>query len=273
MMKKQIRLITLLVFLLTLSFTCRGICQEEEQEKENIFRDLSFNKKTNTISYELSIPAWVRIRIGVPDGPLYSTICDWEKREAGKHEERWDEMDPTGTLKLTGRDDLVSTFNYFTEGDEFLSDVKTFIFQAPAGNISGRHLPDLKLNRMHKENHPREFCHEVKVRIKPLKRIPRTKDGFYIIKNKTPIEISIDDEDMPWFTAERYSIHVFIDDIFAQGELDGYSPYTWIFDPKDLNEGRHSIMVNLAGFNDHYGIAGLPVYIKRGGRKDALGKK
>lgn len=250
----------LLIFLLVLNFTGVGVCQQQEEKAEPVVKDLSFDKETGAVSYELTVPAWVRIRIGVGDGPLYRTLCDWEKRPVGKHKEVWDGMDPSGTFKLVGREDLAFTFNYFTSGDEYLSDIQTFIFQPPADKSVGRHLPNLQINQMHK-NHPREFCHEPKIRLSLPKKIRKTKDNFYVIKNKTPIEISLDDEDRAWFRSERYSIHIFLDDVFVQGELDGYSPYTWIFDPRGLNKGKHLIVVNLAGFNDHYGIASLPVYV------------
>jgi hypothetical protein len=246
-----------MVFFLTFSFNV-AMCQEGNREA--VLKDLSFDKKTGTISYELTVPARVRIRIGIVEGPLYRTIVDWQERGTGKHKEEWNGMDALGTFKLAGREDLVFTFNYFTAGGEYLRNIQVMDILPLAGNLTGRNLPNLEVNRMHKK-HYRQFCHEPKIEIRLPKNIRRNKDNFYIVKEKIPIEISLVGEDKSWFRAERYSLHIFVDDVFAQGELDGYSPYTWIFDPKGLNEGKHLIVVNLAGFNDHYGIASLPVYI------------
>lgn len=238
--------------------TCFG---QETQENEPVYKNVSFDKNTGTISYELTIPMRVRIRVGVADGPLYRTICDWEEKAPCKHEETWNGKDTSETFKITGRDDLVFTFNYFTEGDEYISDIQTFDFQTPAGNNIGRHLPNLQVNQMHK-NHQRDLCRDVKVKLTFLENIPKTKDGFYIINNKTPLEISLEETDNRGFRRERYTTHIFIDDVFLQGELDGYVPYTWFFDPRGLNAGKHLIVVNLAGFNDHYGIGSIPIYVK-----------
>lgn len=257
-MTKIIRLLT--IFLLVLNFNNHQTSLAEGEEAEPVLKGASFDKETGIIAYELAVPSWVRIRIGIGDGPLYRTICDWEKRDTGKHEEKWDGMDPSGRFKLIGRKDLAFTFNYFTAGDEYITNVRLSDIQPPAGNLSGRHLPNLKINRLHK-GHARKHCHESKIKIKLSKDVPQTKNDLYIIKEKLPIEIDIEDDD--WFRSERYSLHIFIDDVFVQGELDGYVPYTWIFDPKDLNEGEHLITINLAGFADHYGIASLPIYVKR----------
>lgn len=231
------------------------------QGQESVVKDLSFDKKTGTVSYELTVPARVRVRMGIADGPLYRTIVDWQERGFGKHKEEWDGMDPSGRVKLTGREDLVFTFNYFTVGDEYEHNIELNDILPLAGNFAGRHLPNLEVDRMHKD-HPREFCHEVKVEISLPKNVRKNAEGFYVIKEKTPIEICLDKKDEAWFRAERYSTHIFVDDVFVQGELVGYSPFTWVFDPADLNQGKHLILVNLAGFNDHYGIVSLPVYIQ-----------
>jgi hypothetical protein len=258
------KIIGLSVFLLLVFHTV--ICIGQENKSDALLKNLAFDKKTGVISYALTIPTRVRIRVGIADGPLYRTIVDWQERGAGEHKEEWDSMDASGAFKLTGRDDLVFTFNYFTAGDEYLQHIQVADMLPLPGNLSGRHLPALEVNRMHK-NHPRQFCQEPKIEIQLPGNISKNKDGFYVIKTKVPLEIKLSQEDQRWFTAERYNLHIFIDDIFAQGELEGYSPYTWIFDPRGLNAGKHLLVVNLAGLNDHYGLASLPIYIEKQGEK------
>jgi hypothetical protein len=257
----MIKRITALAIFLILSFNA-ATCIGEEKKAETILKDLSFDKKTGVVSYELTLPAWVRIRIGIADGPLYRTLLDWQERGVGKYKEQWDGLDSSAAVKLTGRDDLVFTFNYFTAGNEYLQYIQVADILPLPGNLSGRHLPALEVNRMHK-NHPRQFCREPKIEVQLPKNIPKNRDGLYVIKTKVPLEIKLADEDRRWFSAERYNLHIFIDDIFAQGELNGYSPYTWIFDPQGLNAGKHLLVVNLAGLNDHYGIVSLPIYVEK----------
>ena len=245
-----------LVFIIVVLFIENGVCYSQPQG--DLVKNACFDQETGNIRYELTVPAWVRIRIGVKDGPLYRNICDWEKRESGKHIETWDGKDLSGTFNLIGRADLMARLNYFTEGDEYLSDVESYDFSQETDNLIGKSVIGVKANQMHK-NHPREHCHDLEAQARFTSRVPRTKDGFWVVKKQAPVEITIDEK---WFQRERFSIYIFIDDTFVKGELHGYSPYTWIFDPKGLNKGKHLIIINLGGFNNHYAIASLPVYIK-----------
>lgn len=234
-----------------------------EQKRGLLVKELNFDKERGIVGYELTMPAWVRIRLGLKEGPMCKTLVDWEKRASGVHQEKWDGLDPSGTVRLAQEEDMVFTFNYFTAGNEYITAANVNDYMMPPENmIIGRTLPTLKLNQMHK-NHPREFCHDPQLNVVLPKDILQTEKGIYIIEDKAPIEISIADVDKQWFSPERYSIHIFIDGVFAGGELEGYSPYKWIFDPEHLNQGEHLIMVNFAGFNDHFGIAAIPVYIKK----------
>ncbi|UCG59479.1 MAG: hypothetical protein JSU70_08190, partial [Phycisphaerales bacterium] len=65
------------------------------------FGALSFDpkeKEFGEISYKLSRPAWIRIRIVLRNDEqlVLRTLVDWSKREAGKHVETWDGRDAAG---------------------------------------------------------------------------------------------------------------------------------------------------------------------------------
>lgn len=234
-----------------------------EEKNEKVVKSLSFDSKTAAVSYELTHPAKIRIRIGTKDGPLLRTIVDWQERTTGAHKEEWDGFDLTGKERLTGNHDLVFTFNYFTEDDSFLKNVSTRdIMPLPEQVIIGRFLPSLDINRIHK-SHNSSFCHEPELIAALPKGTHITKDGYAIIKEKTRIVFDIAEKDNAWFSRERYSIHIFIDDVFLSGELEGYSPYNFIFDPKNINAGRHLLTVNYSGFSDHIGILSIPVYVRK----------
>ncbi len=59
--------------------------QETTEENKSVVKNIAFDKSTGVVSYELSLPARVRIRIGIADGSLYRTIVDWDERGIGKH--------------------------------------------------------------------------------------------------------------------------------------------------------------------------------------------
>ncbi len=266
--RKNIFLIFLIMFF-TQTFSVDYFCWgAQDQNIVKVVENLSLDSKTGAVSYTLNIAAKVRIRVGAKDGPLLRTIVDWQEREAGSHKEEWNGFDGSGKLKLVGREDLVFTFNYFTKGDELLQNVQIEdIMPSPEKAIIGRHLPNLKLNQLHKE-HSRNFCKEPKVDIALAKNISADIEGNWIVEDKTPLTVSVAEQDKQWFNRERFSIHIFIDGIFVEGILEGYSPYNWMLDPKYLNQGKHIISFNLSGFNDHIGIISIPIYVRNLRGKD-----
>lgn len=241
----------------------------EEEKSEGVVKSLSFDPQTATVSYELTHPAKVRIRIGTKEGPLMRTIVDWQERGVGLHKEEWDGFDSSGKVKLVGSHDLVFTFNYFTEDDAFLKNVNIEdIMPHPEQLVVGRFLPTLNINRIHKSHNP-QFCFEPELKVVLPKNTMYTDDGYIMVKDKIPITIDLYGKDKIWFSRERYSIHIFIDEVFLSGELEGYSPYNFTLDPQVLSKGKHLITVNYSGFADHIGIASIPIYVEKKGEKIA----
>jgi len=265
MKKFSQRVLTLLPTLTILFFVILAYTEDNKKESKEklLVKDLKFDREKGIVSYELTTPAWVRIRLGLKEGPMCKTLVDWEKRSAERHEEKWDGLDLSGTVKLPRKESLVFTFNYFTAGNEYIERAGIGDFMMPPENmIVGRSAPTLQINMMHKQ-HPRQFCHEPRVNLSLPENILKTEKGSYILEDKVPIEISVAGVDEEWFRRERYSIHMFVDGVFISGELEGYSPYTWVCDPKNLNQGEHLLVVNLSGFKDHIGIGSIPVYVKK----------
>ena len=113
---------------------------------------IQFNKDSGQINYELNMPAIIRLRIGIVEGPLYVTLIDWQENTAGKHTIMWNGMDNTGTFNLLGNKDLTYTFNYYTKGDEDLYVHNTDdIIPSPVQVAVGKTVPIFHLNHMHKK--------------------------------------------------------------------------------------------------------------------------
>lgn len=229
-----------------------------------IVKDASFDRENAEVSYKLTRPALVRISLGVEDGPLFSTLVDWQFRRPGLHREKWGKTGMQEIDRLLCNKKTYFTFNYISygphqEGFDLNSLLQEEAVIGPIGRSSSR----VSLNYLHK-NHKRHSCHEPKVNITLPKNIKRTKEGVALIDKPIFLTIDIDPKDKIWFNRERYSLYIFTDNIFTQGLLEGYSPCHWYFDPKGLNNGMHLIIVNLWGFSDHLGVALLPVYVKGG---------
>lgn len=223
-----------------------------DEEIKDVAQDVSFNKEGKTISYSLNFPAYIRIRLGVEEGPLYRTLLNWDKREPGKHQEQYTGLDNKKT---------VFTFNYFTmdDADRYGLELGE-ILPSPAQLAIGKTLPTAILNQMHKR-HRREFCYDPKINI--YLRGVQKKEGVPIVRKTSPLVVEIDKKDKEWFTRERFQVHIFLDDVLVHSDLEGYVPYVWNFYPDGLNPGKHAIIVNLSGFSDHIGTATLPIFIEK----------
>lgn len=235
----------------------------QEEIKAKFLGDLNFDNKTGKINYALAVPAYVRIRTGIKGGPLYKTIVNWQRREAGKNAESCDGLDLSGKFKISDSKDFVFTIHYFPVQEE-----KGFILGEDlayhADPFIGRITKSINFNTFH-QGHKRESCYDPVAEIKFLKPEQVVlKDGFYTVTgNNIALTIDLGQKDKGWFRKDHFDIFIFIDNVFTQGESEGYLPYNWNFNIENLSEGKHLIVVNLRSLKDHIAVASLPIIIKR----------
>jgi len=227
-----------------------------------IVKDINFDSKNAEVSYKLTRPALVRISLGVKEGPVFATLVDWKPKRPGFHKEKWANTGIKEIDNILCNKNTYFTFNYISfgrgwEGIDINSILEEETIIGPIGRSSG----GINLNSFHK-GHKRELCKEPGVNIILPEGLAKTKEGIPIVDRPIFLTVEIRPEDKKWFGRERYSLYMFVDAIFAHGLLDGFSPYHWRFDPTRLNKGTHLITVNLRGFNDHIGIASIPVYVE-----------
>lgn len=255
---KKINFLTL-IFILIINSAALS-----KEVDESVVKNLTMDKKAKIISYELTKPAVVRIRAGSKSGPLHRNLVNWQIQQKGKQVIKWDGLDSSGTFNILDNNNFTFSFNYYLPG----KDEPMFNF-APledniiviSDNFIGRAPKFIHLSQMHK-NHKKQHCKDIEVIFELPADIQKDKQKVYIIKEATPITIKLSKKDKPWFTQERFSINIFIDDVFIKGEALGYTSYTWNFNPKGINKGKHLITVNIKGFNDHIGIGSLPIIIE-----------
>lgn len=251
--------ITTLAFVFILIFATITLAEKTD---EPVVKNLSVDKKNRVISYMLTKPATVRLRVGSRAGPLYRTLVNWQKQGEGDHAIKWDGMDASGFFNILDNANFTFSFNYYLDGQESPPAIESpegdFIF---SDYFIGRVPKTLHLSQNHK-NHNKERCKDLEAVFVLPGNIRKTKEGLARIKGMCPIMIGLSDKDKLWFRQERFGINIYIDDVFVQGEALGYIPYTWNFNPEGLNAGKHLIIVNLKGFNDHTAVANLPVYIE-----------
>jgi len=198
--------------------------------------------------------------MGTKYGPLHYAF-DWRKEDKGRYIKQWDGLDSTGSFNLLDNSRCIIALNYFTEDtlDDVWDETQTLHYDDRA--FIGRMPKSLVLARLYRAHHI-EFPYEPKAELVFPETITRTQEGLPIITNSTPIVIQLNDADAKFMRRERFAVQIFIDDIFISGEPEGYSPYTFEFNPQGLNEGKHQVIVNLRGLYDHIGIGEAVVYVK-----------
>lgn len=257
-----------LILTLIVAFTVTALAKEQD---DSVVKNLVVDKERMTISYELRRPATVRIRAGSKAGPLHRTLVNWQKQRKGKHAITWDGMDSSATFAIVGNKNFTFSFNYYLPGrDEPVFNVGPAEDDViVADYFIGRAPKFTHLSALHK-NHVQERCKDIEVLFELPADIQKTKQGIARIGGTCPITIQLPGKDTQWFSRERFSINIFIDDIFVHGEALGYAPYAWNFNPQGINPGKHLITVNIKGFNDHIAVGSLPVYIATADNTDKL---
>ena len=234
--------ITTVVFLL---FFCLSAQAQEDQAPpgepiaQRVVGEIVHDREAKTITYTVHHPSYIRVRAGIADGPLYLTLVNWKKQEPG-----------TYTVGYTGLDTekAVYTLHYFTEGDEDARGLRlSEILPHPAQLAVGKALPATQITYLQK-NLDRGRIYDP-----PLK--------LDVIENKRLV-IDMADEDKEWFVRERFQVHIFVDDIFVHGDLEGYLPYVWNIDTEGISKGGHTVTVNLNGFADHIAAATLSFVVE-----------
>jgi hypothetical protein len=249
------KLLFLLTFFITFSFSTFVFAQENK-----IVKNIHFDNKLGVISYELTKPCWIRIRIGTKEGPLHYTL-DWEREESGRHIKEYDGLDESGSFNLLDNPRCTMALNYFT--DEPLDDLFDTAQTANYDNSSfiGRVPKSMVLADLYRKHH-REFAYDPEVELVFPLDTSRTEEGLPIVKDITPIVFKLRNKDKAWFRQERFQVQIFIDDVYMAGESEGYTPFTYNFNPQGINEGKHQLIVNLRGLYDHIGVGEAAVVVE-----------
>ena len=227
-------------------------------------RKFTLDTKTGTLSYVLPQPGWVRIRIGIKDGPLMHTLLDWEPQLAGEHKIPWDGMDPSGSMRLLDRPNLnvnlrayaMPTNSILVQQDIADRDPESANKPPPGGEDRTRTRDQRTLAQT----------------FNPLRsQAPRLiitfpgaageEAGMPVLSGKTPIRVAIDPEDRDQLIAKRFEVMFYVDGIFIFEEEDGTTPLTYYWDTTGLSPGKHFLTVNVLSYDDRAGAVTKPVMI------------
>jgi flagellar hook assembly protein FlgD len=213
--------------------------------------DSVYEASKGLVSFTLDQPAYVRLRIGSQDGPLYATLADWEYKYKGRHQIPWNGRDPTGIIDLT-KSYLISCKAMS------LPENVTYVIDSPNGGVLSRERQGIRIDVDHER-------YLAQAKLNPSRLIvgkglsPRFKmelDGssptgdIPIVSSVCKLNIVIDKADVGWLTNERFESLLWIDGIYVAEDEEGYSPSSWQIDTKKYSDGLHVVTVMIQSFSD-----------------------
>jgi len=200
-------------------------------------QEISYDHSVGTLSYRLAEPALVRIRIGIGNGgPLIRTLVDWEPREAGPQIEVWDRRDMSGDVSYENQSDVlvvIACLPLDTSGyDKYASSIQGL----------GRS-PDFEI-------------------LFP-ETLGCTDAGLPVISGIAPVRVVLGDADRQRLTNTQYEVVIFLDNIFLIEEEEGTNPYTYFLNTRGINEGAHTITVNVISYEGEVGTRGRKCFVRK----------
>jgi hypothetical protein len=237
------------------------------------------DKEKGEISYVMPKAGMVCIRAGIKDGPLLHTVLDWEAREAGKNTEKWNGKDKSGLIdmfSIPNRDLYIFAYS-LPNNSIILSDKESGQLSDSFPGSAWKRSPDGSAvpteYRPRKETdpktkyrhalHEKSICHEPRFQVIFPTGQEKTAEGIPILKGTVPVKIVISENDRHHLESERFEVMFFVDTVFLFEDEEGFTPFTYMWNTKDLAEGEHIFTVNILSYDDHCGVESRKIIIRR----------
>jgi hypothetical protein len=229
---------------------------------------LAWDPQAGQMRYQLPVLARVCIRIGLADGgPLLRTVIDWVPRVAGPHAEPWDGRDASGVLALSQHPALFLNAKAFALPRNSIlvgppSDRSAFVDGLPPD--ARRHLETaVSTHRMFDYAHQSvEERSDFLVKLSLPENLERTAEGVPIVREPVPVRIDVADAAFARAVNERSENVFYVDGLFVFERESGFLPMTWKWDPTGHAPGLHHLTANIRGYEGHFGIGTVPVWVE-----------
>ena len=233
---------------------------------------VEWEPKSGRLAYAISKPSRVRVILGrMTAGWPVGTLIDWEPRPAGRNQTQWDGWDPEHVIQAKEMTGLEPVFHAFA-----LPENVVIVTGAGQGNkqtsaaskLDKTPIRRLALNTtsntvLHQHaSHPRSRCYDPLVEMS----FPQIETAGELVqlKGKTVLRLNVAEEQpgLRMAPIPRASVFVFVDGALVERNLDGYLPYQWVLDTKNLDPGEHVITGLLAWPDDHFGVTHRRVLVE-----------
>ena len=228
-------------------------------------RDFTFDRAAGTLQWLMPRAGFARLRIGIEGFPHLRTLLDWEPMEAGRQSMVWDGSDQSGLLNVKDHPNLSIKLTLFAMPDN------TVIVRGPRATTRSSQSPTYPpLTKREPAayfhaRHPRAVCHEVGFTIDFPEATQRNVDGHPIVAGQIPVRVILNERDASYLVNQRFEVVVYEGLTILFEAEEGTSPFNFLWDTSHLPPGLIVMTVNILSYDDHYGVATVPVVIERPG--------
>mgnify|MGYP000589720468 CR=1 FL=1 len=205
-----------------------------------------YDPKSGRITYALPQPARIRIRAGLHDGPMYSTILDWKSRPAGVHQVDWDGWSDDRMVRIAGNPGLVITVEAYSLPENSIILEDTGVDPALVSQSSGEtgaavYTPQNVRNYFMVRSRTDESP-DFSLLIDGIRPGP---DDLVPVSGEVMLKVEADEETKQALIQNRFELVVFLDDQRVDEVEYGYIPLTYVLDAGPLDTGEHLVTVSL----------------------------
>ena len=220
----------------------------------------------HTITYRMPEIGRVLFRLGIHGGPLLNTLVDWKPRLDGVVTEFWNGKDAENKIYFYKHPKFKMRITYFSFPENSIisyGNKKVSFKQYKATNKRPKKEIN-KQNLLQKSPHyalQRVLDYSPEVFINFSNILGKDDDGIPIIKNKTIVKVTLNDQDKLIFQNQQFEICFFLDYEFYAEDEAGYTPFNWLWNLSNVSEGVHLLTVNITSYKDQIGVVSRKVRI------------
>jgi hypothetical protein len=227
------------------------------------------SRESGTISYQLSQPSRVLLRIGIPGAILLRTVVDWEPRVGGEIVEYWNGKDEDGVTNIWDDKTYRMVLTYFTLPENSVIsfgnskyDYRKYRAQwkTPWPKKEDRAMVNQRRLSPHFLR-SRLVDHSFKVQLSFPDAATEPKTGLSILKGKPLARIDVSDADRAQLLGHPFETILFVDKIFVAEQERGYLPLTLPWELGQLPPGEHVLSINIMTFDDQIGVGSRKVKV------------
>jgi hypothetical protein len=231
--------------------------------------DFTYERDTSTFRWVMPKAGFARLRIGIQGFPHLRTLLDWQPLEAGEQTITWDGLDASGLITLKAHPDLSIKLQAYAlpwntllvRGDPHSSLVTQSSIDNPQSSIPSYPLLFRSDAAYLHARHARAVCREPRLHVEFPGAGRLDPEGRPLLSGVVPLRVTLEPRDAESVINSHFEVALFEDTTFLAEEEAGTNPFTYLWDTTKLSAGEHLLTVNILTYDDHYGVATVPVTI------------